>query len=221
MSIKGYIAVEGPIGVGKTTLAKLLAKKLDARLILENSESNPFLPDFYKNRERYAFQTQIFFLMSRSAQQQHFAHDDLFSQCTLSDYIFAKDGLFAGLNLSSDELILYEKVTSNLEKNVAIPDMVIYLTATVDTLIQRIRRRQRSFEKGLEKSYLENLCETYSNFFFNYSDAPLLVVKTDNVDFSTDGDKLSYIIEKISNKKEGTEYISFDSVLTDNRMGTG
>ena len=216
MSIKGHIAIEGPIGVGKTTLAELLARKLDARLILENPESNPFLPDFYKNRKRFAFQTQIFFLMSRYAQQQHFAHDDLFSQCTLSDYIFAKDNLFARLNLSGDELILYEKVLSNLEKNVAIPDMVIYLTATVDTLIRRIRRRQRSFEKGFDKSYLNDLCEMYSDFFFNYNGAPLLVVKTDNVDFSADGEKLSYIIEKISNKKEGTEYISFDSVLTDN-----
>jgi deoxyadenosine/deoxycytidine kinase len=216
MSVKGHIAVEGPVGVGKTTLAELLAKRLDARLILENPEINPFLPDFYKNRERFAFQTQIFFLISRYAQQQHFAHDDLFSQCTLSDYIFAKDGLFARLNLSSDELILYERVASNLEKNVAIPDMVIYLTASVDTLLQRIKRRHRSFEKGIERSYLEDLCEIYSDFFFNYDDTPLLVIKTDNVDFSEDGDKLSYIIDRISNKKEGTEYISFDSVLTDN-----
>ncbi|UCC80701.1 MAG: deoxynucleoside kinase [Candidatus Zixiibacteriota bacterium] len=216
MNIKGHIAVEGPIGVGKTTLAELLARKLDARLILENPESNPFLPDFYKNRERFAFQTQIFFLMSRYAQQQHFAHDDLFSQCTVSDYIFAKDALFARINLSDDELILYEKVASVLEKNVAIPDMVIYLTASVDTLLQRIKKRQRSFEKGIDKSYLEDLCEIYSDFFFSYNDRPLLVVKTDNVDFSADGEKLSYIIEKIAGKKEGTEYISFDSVLTDN-----
>ncbi len=216
MNISGHIAIEGPIGVGKSTLAELLARKLNARLILENPESNPFLPDFYKDRRRFAFQTQIFFLMSRYAQQQHFAHEDLFTQCTLSDYIFAKDSLFARLNLSDNELVLYEKVASNLEKNVAIPDMVIYLTATVDTLIQRIRRRQRSFEKGFDKFYLEDLCEMYGNFFFNYNDAPLLVVKTDNVDFGIDGDKLSYIIEKISNKKEGTEYISFDSVLTDN-----
>lgn len=216
MNIKGLIAIEGPIGVGKTTLAELLARKLDARLILENPESNPFLPDFYKNRERFAFQTQIFFLMSRYAQQQHFAHDDLFSQCTVSDYIFAKDALFARINLSDDEFVLYEKVASILEKNVAIPDMVIYLTASVDTLLERIWRRQRSFEKGIDKSYLEDLCEIYSDFFFNYNDRPLLVVKTDNVDFSADGEKLSYIIEKIASKKEGTEYISFDSVLTDN-----
>jgi len=215
MNIKGHIAIEGPIGVGKTTLAELLAKRLDARLVLENPESNPFLPDFYKNRERFAFQTQIFFLMSRYAQQQQFAHDDLFSQCTVSDYVFAKDSLFARLNLSNDELVLYEKVASHLKKNVANPAMVIYLTASVDTLIQRIKKRQRSFEKGLDKSYLEDLCEIYSNFFFNYNDSPLLVIKTDNVDFSVDGDKLSYIIEKMSQKKEGAEYISFDSVFTD------
>ena len=215
MNVKGHIAVEGPIGVGKTTLAELLAKKLGARLILENPEKNPFLPDFYKNRKSFAFQTQIFFLMSRYAQQAQFAHEDLFSLCTVSDYIFAKDSLFARLNLSDNELILYEKIASILEKNVAAPDTVIYLTASTDTLIQRIRKRQRSFEKGLDKSYLEDLCEIYSDYFFSYDDTPLLVVKTDNVDFSVEEDKLNYISEKISDMKEGTEYIFFDSLLTD------
>lgn len=215
MNIRGHIAIEGPIGVGKTTLAELLAKELDARLILENAEGNPFLHDFYKDRERFAFQTQIFFLMSRYGQQQNFAHDDLFSQCTVTDYIFAKDGLFARLNLTSEEYVLYEKVASVLGKNSAVPDKVIYLTASVDTLMRRVGKRQRSFEKGLEKSYLEDLCEIYSDFFFNYDAAPLLVVKTDNVDFSEDGEKLSYLIERLSDKSAGTQYISFDSILTD------
>jgi deoxyadenosine/deoxycytidine kinase len=203
VSIRGFIAIEGPIGVGKTTLAELLAEKLNARLILENPEINPFLTDFYKNRERFAFQTQIFFLMSRYAQQQQFAHDDLFSQCTISDYIFAKDALFAGLNLSNDEFSLYQKVVSTLEKNVAIPDMVIYLTSSVNNLLRRINGRQRPYEKNIDRSYLEDLCESYSDFFFNYNDAPLLVIKTDNVDFSSDGDKLAYIIGRIANKKLG------------------
>jgi deoxyguanosine kinase len=215
MNIRGHIAIEGPIGVGKTTLAGVLARELDARLILENAEVNPFLPDFYKNRERYAFQTQIFFLMSRYGMQQYFAHDDLFSQCTITDYIFAKDRLFARLNLSSDEFTLYEKVASVLEKNAAVPDKVIYLTASADTLMHRIAKRQRSFEKGIDRDYLEDLCEIYSEFFFSYDDSPLLVVKTDNVDFSDDGEKLSYLIERLSDTNVGTQYVSFDSIMTD------
>ena len=215
MNFKGHIAVEGPIGVGKTTLATLLSERLDARLVLEQYEQNPFLNDFYKDRDRFAFQTQIFFLMSRFSQQQQLAHDDLFSQITLSDYMFAKDGLFARLNLSDNELFLYEKVASALEKTVAAPDLVIYLTASVDSLMQRIKGRQRSYEKNMDRSYIEQLCEIYSDFFFSYEDAPLLVVKTDNVDFSREGDKLSYIIQKIADKQDGAEYVSFDNIMTD------
>ena len=215
MNFKGHIAVEGPIGVGKTTLATLLTERLNARLVLEQYEQNPFLNDFYRDRDRFAFQTQIFFLMSRFSQQQQFAHDDLFSQITLSDYMFAKDGLFARLNLSDNELFLYEKVASALEKTVAAPDLVIYLTASVDSLMHRIKGRQRSYEKNMDRFYIEQLCEIYSDFFFSYEDAPLLVVKTDNVDFSREGDKLSYIIQKISDKQDGAEYVSFDNIMTD------
>jgi len=219
MSVQGHIAVEGPIGVGKTTLAELLAERFGARLILENPEFNPFLPDFYRNRRRFAFQTQIFFLMSRYTQMQQLAHHDLFSQCSVSDYLFDKDELFARLNLSDDELALYETVSSVLKKNIPAPDMVIYLTASVDTMIQRIKSRGRSFEKGFDKGYLEDLCEIYGNYFFSYNSRPLLVINTDNIDFSADMDKLDYVVERISTKREGTEYISFDSLLTDNREG--
>jgi len=215
-SIKGHIAVEGPIGVGKTTLAELLAEIFGARLILENPEYNPFLPDFYRNRKRFAFQTQIFFLMSRYTQMQQLAYHDLFSQCSVSDYLFDKDHLFARLNLSDNEMALYEKVSSVLKKNIAAPDMVVYLTASVDTMIQRIKKRGRSFEKGFDKAYLEDLCEIYSDFFFNYNNTPLLVINTDNIDFAADTDKLNYVIERLTNKKEGTEYVSFDSLLTNN-----
>jgi deoxyadenosine/deoxycytidine kinase len=235
MNVKGHIAVEGPIGVGKTSLAELLAERFNARLILEDPEYNPFLPDFYKNRKRFAFQTQIFFLMSRYTQMQQLTqifflmsrytqmqqltHHDLFSQCSVSDYLFDKDELFARLNLSENELALYQTVASVLKKNIAAPDMVIYLTASVDTMIQRIKKRGRPFEKGFDKAYLEDLCEIYSDFFFIYNNTPLLVVNTDNIDFSADMDKLEYVIERISTKREGTEYISFDSLLTDNREG--
>jgi len=215
MNFKGHIAIEGPIGVGKTTLAELLTNKLDGRLVLEEVENNPFLPDFYKNRQGFAFQTQIFFLMSRYAQQENIAHGDLFSQCIISDYVFAKDRLFAQLNLSEKEMALYDKIVSALEKNITPPDLIIYLTASVNTLMQRIKKRARDFEKGFDKNYLETLCDIYTNFFFNYSKSPLLIIKTDNVDFSQNNDKLSYVIDKILSKSGGTEYISFDSVLTD------
>jgi deoxyadenosine/deoxycytidine kinase len=212
--ITGHIAVEGPIGVGKTVLAELLADKLQARLILEGPESNPFLPQFYKDRDKFAFQTQIFFLMSRYAQQEQFAYDDLFSPCAVSDYMFAKDRLFARLNLSDNEFTLYENIAGVLMKNVAVPDLVIYLTASTDTLIQRIKKRNRAYEKGIEKSYLHELCTIYSDYFFSYSDSPLLVVKTDNIDFSRDEDKLNYIVEKASAITEGAQYLSFGGVAS-------
>ncbi len=215
ISFKGHIAIEGPIGVGKTTFAELLTDRFDARLVLEEVENNPFLADFYKDRRKYAFQTQIFFLMSRYAQQEQLAHADLFAHCTVSDYVFAKDKLFARLNLSEKEMGLYDKVISVLERNIKAPDLVIYLTASVNTLIQRIKKRGRHFEKGFDKDYLESLREIYGDFFFSYNDSPLLVIKTDNVDFSVDEDKLSYVIDKIVSGIDSTEYISFDSVLKD------
>jgi deoxyadenosine/deoxycytidine kinase len=175
MNVKGHIAVEGPIGVGKTSLAELLAERFNARLILEDPEYNPFLPDFYKNRKRFAFQTQIFFLMSRYTQMQQLTHHDLFSQCSVSDYLFDKDELFARLNLSENELALYQTVASVLKKNIAAPDMVIYLTASVDTMIQRIKKRGRPFEKGFDKAYLEDLCEIYSDFFFIYNNTRIIL----------------------------------------------
>ena len=209
---KGHIAIEGPIGVGKTTLARMLSERLEARLILENPENNPFLEDFYKDRRKHAFQTQIFFLMSRYAQQEQFVQDDLFASCAVSDYLFSKDELFARLNLSDDEYLLYERVAETLKKNIAVPDLVIYLSASVDTLAQRIKRRNRSYEKGIEKSYLKELCEIYSDYFFNYSDSPLLVVGTDNIDFAENLDELNYVIERIGKITDGTEFISFDNV---------
>jgi deoxyguanosine kinase len=208
----GYIAVEGPIGVGKTTLAELLTNHFKGRLILELAEDNPFLPDFYKSRARYAFHTQIFFLMSRFRQQEEFSTYDLFAETVVSDYLFAKDRIFARINLSDRELPLYDRVATVLEQNIVWPDLVIYLTASLDTLMERIGRRNRSFEKGFDKTYLKELCESYSNFFFYYTHTPLLVVKTDKFDFRRDNDKFLYLVEKIMSKPTGTEYISFDNL---------
>jgi deoxyguanosine kinase len=213
MAYNGYIAVEGPIGVGKTTLAERLTQHFGGRLILELAEENPFLPDFYRSRERFAFHTQIFFLMSRYRQQEEFFEYDLFSETVISDYLFAKDRIFASLNLASREFALYDRVAGALEKNIVWPDLVIYLTASLDNLLVRIKERNRIFEKGFDKDYLKQLCEAYSDYFFYYNRTPLLVVKTDDFDIRRDGDKFDYLVEKIISKPDGTEYISW----SDNR----
>lgn len=213
----GYIAVEGPIGVGKTSLARLLADRFAARLILEMAEENPFLPDFYRNRERAAFQTQVFFLMSRYHQQQQILNHDLFSKALISDYLFAKDRIFARINLSDRELALYNRLASTLESSIVEPDLVIYITASVDVLMERIRKRSRDFERSFDHGYLEAVCESYSEFFFHYKSAPLLVIKTDNTDFRKDSENFSYLMDKILSGPRGTEYISFDSLAIDGR----
>jgi deoxyguanosine kinase len=213
MAYSGYIAVEGPIGVGKTTLAERLTEFFRGRLILELAEENPFLTDFYKNRERFAFHTQVFFLMSRYRQQEEFLEYDLFSEAVISDYLFAKDRIFASLNLSEREYALYDRVAGALEKNIVWPDLVIYLTASLDNLLARIKERNRHFEKGFDKQYLKQLCESYSDYFFYYNRTPLLVVKTDDFDIRRDSEKFNYLVEKIISKPNGTEYISW----SDNR----
>lgn len=207
-----YIAIEGPIGVGKTTLAEKLTDHFDGRLVLELAEENPFLPDFYKNRERFAFHTQIFFLMSRYKQQEEFSHYDIFSQALISDYLFAKDRIFAQINLSDREMTLYDRVASVLEEHIVWPDLVIYLTAPLDILVERIKKRARNFEKGFDKGYLAQLCESYSDYFFHYDRTPLLVVKTDSTDFRMQESRFQYLVEKIMSKPSGTEYISFDNL---------
>ncbi|MCP4548940.1 MAG: deoxynucleoside kinase [bacterium] len=201
-----YIVVEGVIGVGKTSLCRLLSERMESRLNLEEVEANPFLADFYNDPIRHAFQAQIFFLLSRFRQQQELFQGELFSNRIVSDYHFAKDRIFANITLSDDELILYNHVADALAPRVPKPDLVIYLQASLETLLDRISRRARPMEKDIESSYLEGLTEAYTHYFFHYKDSPLLVVNTDNMDFVSRPEHLDDLTRRILAPFEGTLY---------------
>lgn len=206
-----YIVVEGVIGVGKTSLTKLLATKTSGRLNLEVVEENPFLSDFYQDRSAFAFQTQIFFLLSRYRQQQNLFQHDLFSSTLISDYLFAKDRIFANLNLSDEELTLYSQLAGILEQRVRTPDLVIYLQARTEVLLQRIQWRGRAFEQDMDAGYLDALNGAYSYFFHHYKDSPLLVVNTDNLDFVNVPGDFDLLFDQITEKFNGTRYFAPDS----------
>ena len=201
-----YIAIEGAIGAGKTSLANILAEKLQARLILEETEENPFLSDFYRDRERYAFQTQIFFLLSRYRQQQDLFATDLFQKKLISDYFFDKDRIFASVALSPNEFYLYERLLSILEKDIPRPDMVIYLQANPEVLLKRIKERERPYEKNIDLDYIRALNEAYNYYFFHYTKTPLLVVNTDRIDFVHDKDDLADLLQQLKKPHVGTKY---------------
>jgi deoxyadenosine/deoxycytidine kinase len=206
MTENRYIAVEGVIGVGKTSLSKLLTERLKAQLVLEEVEENPFLKDFYKDRARYAFQTQMHFLFSRYQQQRSLRQTELFSDRLVADYLFQKDRIFAGLNLSDRELALYEKLVVWLELDVVKPDVVVYLQASSDILLERIGRRGRPFEKDMDRDYIKQLNEAYNHFFFHYVDAPLLVVNTNAIDFVNNADDFEDLLQRIVSHRQGTVY---------------
>jgi deoxyadenosine/deoxycytidine kinase len=178
-----YIAVEGPIGVGKSSLVKILAEDLGARIILERPDENPFLPLFYAERSKYAFQAQLFFLLSRYRQQVELKQQDLFTQKTVCDYLFAKDHIFAQLNLTDDELGLYQGIFQLLDQRLPKPDATIFLQAETEVLMKRIRKRKKEYEKDIDLDYVRAVLQAYSQFFFQYADAPLLVVNTSGLDF--------------------------------------
>ena len=201
-----YIAVEGVIGVGKTTFAGMLAERIDAELINEEVFENPFLVDFYKNRRRHAFPCQIYFLLSRFQQQQQLMVRDLFAQRIVSDYLFAKDAVFASVTLSERELTLYDKIAPILSRDIPRPDLVIYLQASTPVLMRRIRNRNFSFEKPVDNDYIEMLNKAYDYYFFNYSDTPLLVVKTDNIDFVNNPEQFDDLIKQIGKPLAGKKY---------------
>ena len=176
-----YIAIEGPIGVGKTSLAQLLSKELGARLVLEDFEDNPFLPDFYNDPERFGFQTQLFFLLQRYRQQQDLRQVDMFQKLLITDYMFVKDRLFASLNLGDKEMQLYDTVASLLERNIIRPDIVIYLQADTDVLMKNIEKRGRNMEKNVTWEYIDALNQVYTEYFFRYQDTPLVIINTNNI----------------------------------------
>jgi deoxyguanosine kinase len=201
-----YIAVEGPIGVGKTSLVKLLAERLQGRAVLETVEENPFLPAFYKSPAEHAFQTQLFFLLSRYQQQQAMSQADLFAQVTVSDYVFAKDRIFASLTLSPDELSLYERVYAALGPRVVQPDLVIYLQARLEVLLARIKRRARDYERHFDAAYLERVARAYNDFFFHYGDTPLLVINTSDIDFVHNEADLDNLVSVIRKMRKGVHH---------------
>ncbi len=203
---KRYIAVEGPIGVGKSSLVNLLAERLDAMKVMEKVEENPFLARFYTDRKAYAFQTQMFFLLSRYNQLTHLNQMDLFHNYTVADYIFPKDRVFAYMNLSDHELELYEQVYTILNDRIVAPDLVIYLQARTDVLMQRIKGRGRVYEKSITPEYVDALNEAYEYFFFHYSETPLLVIKTSDIDFVASTEDLEDLIRQIFLKDRGTRY---------------
>jgi deoxyguanosine kinase len=192
-----YVAIEGPIGVGKTTLARLIHKDLQAELLLEVFEENPFLSDFYADRAKYAFQTQIFFLLSRYRQQHQVITRVLQRSPLVSDYTFSKDQLFARLNLSGDELAVYDALHSVLAEKIPRPDVVVYLRADLDVLMERIEMRDRTYERAMSRQYIADLMEAYDRFFAQYTQAPVLVLDTNNLNIVRNEQDLAFALERI------------------------
>jgi deoxyguanosine kinase len=201
-----FIAVEGAIGVGKTSLTRVLAGVFKGKLVLEEVDKNPFLERFYEEREKYAFQAQIFFLLSRYRQMRELMQGSLFEQGVVCDYILQKDKIFAYINLEDDELQLYEALFRLLGANIPKPDLVIFLQAKPEVLIKRIRKRNKEYERNISLDYLKALSEAYNEFFFHYVDTPLLVVNTSEIDFVESPRDLEQLIKEIRSIKKGVQH---------------
>ncbi len=204
----GFVVVEGPIGVGKTTLARRLAKSFGSNMLLEAAEENPFLEKFYENPRSAALPTQLFFLMQRTRQLKMLKQNDMFDPVRVSDFLIQKDRLFAGLILDSDELDLYEQVYSNLTLDIRRPDLVVYLQAPVEVLLERIKRRGVKHEKWIEAAYLERLCDAYVRFFYQYHEAPLLIVNATDIDFAHNDDEYEMLLQQIMETRSGRHYFN-------------
>ncbi len=203
-----HIAVEGVIGVGKTTLTTLLSREYNAKAILEDVDGNPFLEYFYEEPERYAFPTQIFFLLSRYNELRKLTNRELFTKRILADYIFDKDKIFAYINLDQKERTLYDKIHNLLYRDIITPNLIIYLQANLDTIMERIKKRGRNYEKGISEEYIKLLIQSYNEYFFHFLKCPILIVNANEVDFIKYPTHFNLLKEEIKNIRSGINYFS-------------
>jgi deoxyadenosine/deoxycytidine kinase len=203
-----YVVVEGPIGVGKTSLARRLSERFQSGLMLEDADANPFLPRFYQDAERYALQTQLFFLFQRASQVRDLKQTELFGQTTVADFLLDKDQLFARLNLNDEEYGLYQQIYAHLRPQTPPPDLVIYLQAPVESLIERVRRRGVAYESPITEDYLARLAESYSRYFYQYDASPLLIVNSENLNFADQPQDFELLLERIGQMRGGREYFN-------------
>ncbi|KQT36258.1 deoxyadenosine kinase [Methylophilus sp. Leaf414] len=203
-----YVVIEGPIGSGKTTLARMLADKFSVELLSEKAESNPFLTRFYQDAQRYALPTQLFFLFQRSRQIEDMAQRDMFGQPTVSDFFLEKDPLFARLNLDDEEYSLYHQIYQHLQLKAPKPDLVVYLQTPIDALVDRIEERNISYEQDMPREYIARLAEAYSEFFHTYDASPLLIVNNEKLNIIKDAEAFNLLIERINQIKSSREYFN-------------
>jgi len=203
-----YIVVEGPIGAGKTSLARNLAERCGGSVLLEDPASNPFLEKFYRDPQRHALPAQLFFLFQRVAQVRDLSQSDLFRKLTVADFMLDKDPLFARLTLNDDELKLYQQIYTHLKLQAPVPDLVIYLQASNDTLVERVARRAANYEKGISDDYLVRLNDTYARYFYQYTAAPLLIVNSDNLNFVDSTDDFDLLLRRIHAMRGPREFFN-------------
>ena len=211
-----YITIEGVIGAGKTSLAKKVKERLNAQLILEQFDMNPFLEKFYSDRKRYAFQTQMFFLINRFKQQEELNQEELFTDYLVADYLFEKDRIFAYMNLSSEELKLYESIYPLLARSLRKPDLVVFLQSSTERLMHNIKKRNRKIERSISKCYIEELSEAYNHFFFRYNSTPLLIVNSTEIDFVNSDEDFDELFKQIFREDRGVkEYFKPETRVTE------